>query len=326
MSNLPSIVCPIDFSDGSRTALNYAAVIADHFGARLLVMSVDDPLLASAAESAGLPPLTEETERELRRFVAQTVAADSLRAATLAFKVTVGKPATEILRLASEPHADLIVMSSHGRSGLSRRFFGSTTERVLRETTIPVLVTPGHAAPVASVTDISRQVKRIVAPVDLSETSAHQVKIAGGIALAMGVPLVIAHVLESIYIPPQLRTAIPGADHLRRDHVETRLHELVGSAETIVLAGDASEEIVRLADTRGAGLIVMGLHSSGPLGPRMGSVTYRVLCLTHAFVLALPPLPEREGRRGAWIDALRNVNRAADLRIEEPVVHQQRPV
>jgi nucleotide-binding universal stress UspA family protein len=59
----------------------------------------------------------------------------------------------------------------------------------------------------------------------------------------------------------------------------------------VVLTGEPSEEIVELADVRDAHLIVMGLHSSGLVGPRMGSVTYRVLCLTHAMVLALPPLP-----------------------------------
>jgi hypothetical protein len=47
---------------------------------------------------------------------------------------------------------------------------------------------------------------------------------------------------------------------------------------------------VKLANTRGAGLIVIGLHSSGLLGPRMGSVTCRVLCLTPALALALPPV------------------------------------
>ena len=50
-----------------------------------------------------------------------------------------------------------------------------------------------------------------------------------------------------------------------------------------------AEEIVELSRSRQANLIVMGLHSSGLLGPRMGSVTYRVLSMTDAFVLALPP-------------------------------------
>jgi nucleotide-binding universal stress UspA family protein len=165
---------------------------------------------------------------------------------------------------------------------------------VLRETTTPVLITPRDAARVASVSDISGRLRRVIAPVDLTGASPRQVRIAGGIAFAIGVPLLLAYVLESIYIPPRVRAAIPGADHERRADAEARLRALAASSggadvETLSLEGDASEEIVRLADTRGAGLIVMGLHSSGLLGPRMGSVTYRVLCRTRALVLALPP-------------------------------------
>jgi nucleotide-binding universal stress UspA family protein len=59
--------------------------------------------------------------------------------------------------------------------------------------------------------------------------------------------------------------------------------------ETLVISGDPADEIVKLADARHANLIVMGLHSSELLGPRMGSVTYRVLALTHKLVLAVPP-------------------------------------
>jgi nucleotide-binding universal stress UspA family protein len=294
MPDRPSIVCPIDFSDTSRTALNYAAAIAETVGARLLVVSVDDPLLASAAESAGFSSLNEETEDELRRFVMQTVVTPSSRAA-LDFVVRTGKPAPEILRIAQEAGSRLIVMSSQGRSGLGKAFFGSTTERVLRETTIPVLVTPRDAKQGASMSDMSRRLGRVIAPVDLTAASPDQVKIAAAIALALGVPLLLAHILESVYIPPRVRAAISGTDSARRGEAEARILDLVESSrlgdsvETIVLSGDPSEEIVKLADARGAGLIVMGLHSSGLLGPRMGSVTYRVLCLARALVLALPP-------------------------------------
>jgi nucleotide-binding universal stress UspA family protein len=279
------------------TALNYAAVIADHFGARLIVVSVDDPLLASAADSAGLPPLADETGRELRRFVSDALPGTAFHAVTVDFEVCSGKPATEILRVAQHTRSDLIVISSQGRSGLRKRFFGSTTEHVLRETTIPVLITPRHAHHVVSVEALSHHLKRVVVPVDLTAASAWQARVAGGIALAMGVPLVIAHVLEPVYVPPKLRVAFPGTDVERRDEVETRLRDLVEASgirpapEAIVLTGETSEEIVRLADTREAGLIVMGLHSSGVMAPRMGSVAYRVLCMARALVLALPSRP-----------------------------------
>jgi nucleotide-binding universal stress UspA family protein len=61
--------------------------------------------------------------------------------------------------------------------------------------------------------------------------------------------------------------------------------------EGLVAYGEPSEEIAKVANDRDVGLIVMGLHSSPLLGPRMGSVTYRVLCLAHTLVLALPPAP-----------------------------------
>ena len=62
-------------------------------------------------------------------------------------------------------------------------------------------------------------------------------------------------------------------------------------AEALIAYGEPAEEIAKVANDRDAGIIVMGLHSSPVLGPRMGSVTYRVLCLAHRLVLALPPVP-----------------------------------
>ena len=296
MTEVHSVVCPVDFSDASRSALGYAAAIANHFGAQLTVLTVDDPLLAEAAHTAGrIPSLTVETERELRRFCEEAVPDFSKRPKTVEYRVTVGKPATEILREAVAAHADVIVISSHGRTGMRKAFFGSTTERVLRETTVPVLVTPPGRVPAHSLSQLAQSIKRVVAPVDLSDASTRQVVVGGSIAQALSVPLIVAHVMEPIYIPFTVRVAIPGVEASRRARVEEELAGIIGSlssditAESIVLTGDASEEIVKLAEARNANLIVMGLHSSGVLGPRMGSVTYRVLCLTRALVLAIPP-------------------------------------
>ena len=302
MTYRPSLLCPVDFSEPSRAALRYAAAIADHFGALLTVVTVDDPLLTEVAATTGrMRSLAQETEDELRRFVDESLAQPSLDPKTIAFRVAIGKPAPTILRTAHEVAAELIVMSSHGPSGVRKMFFGSTTERVLRETTIPVLVTPVDREQPVSVSQASHHVRRILAPVDLTAASPQQVKVAAGLAGAIDVPLILAHVLEPVFVPPAVRLAVPGSDAARRDDADARLAALAASAgptvtiETLVVGGDPSEEIVKLADTRDARLIVMGLHSSGLLGPRMGSVTYRVLCLANAFVLALPPAPAPSG-------------------------------
>jgi nucleotide-binding universal stress UspA family protein len=295
-SHGPSVLCPVDFSDNSRAALRYATAVANHFGAQLTVLSVDDPLLAEAAATTGLvPSLGAETSRELSRFYGETLPSSSEGPKPVHFRVAVGKPAPEILRVAQQLEADLIVMSSHGRSGIRKIFFGSTTERVLRETTRPVLITPADGGPTAGLSEIARQINHVVAPVDLSADSPAQLAVAGGIAKALGVPLIVVNVLEPIFAAREARLAIPGVETARRTYAEEKLTAIGSSipadvrTETIVLTGDVSEEIVKLAEARRGNLIVMGLHSSGFLGPRMGSVTYRVLCLTHALVLALPP-------------------------------------
>jgi nucleotide-binding universal stress UspA family protein len=296
----PSVVCPVDFSEASRAALSFAAAIANHFDARLTVVVVDDPLLTEVAAATGrVPSLSDESEHELRRFCGDTQRTGP-GARTVEYVVASGKPATEILRVAREVAAELIVMGSHGRSGLRKMFFGSTTERVLRETSIPVLVTPDNRDRVVSLSTMSAHVHRIVAPVDLTASSPHQVEVAAHLAAALSVPLILAHVIEPVFIPYSVRALVPGADAERRSAVEEQLTALAESAardattESVVLTGEPSEEIVKLAQVRDARLIVMGLHSSGLLGPRMGSVTYRVLCLAHTLVLALPPVPAVE--------------------------------
>jgi nucleotide-binding universal stress UspA family protein len=293
MTDTPLFLCPVDFSEPSRTALRYAGAAADHFGARMLVMSVDDPLLATVAATRG--ELAGATARELREFVDATLPIGSGPAKSLDVRVAVGKPAAEILRVARESNADLIVMSSQGRSGAAKRFFGSTTEGVLRSTTTPVLVTPKENARVGSLPDIARSIGCILAPVDLSPASQRQVAVAAQIATSLSAPVVVPYVIEPVFVPPSVLWAVSGLESDRRAEAEASLRDLVRAAasersvETLVLTGDASEEIAKLAAARNAGLIVMGLHSSALLGPRMGSVTYRVLSMVEALVLAIPP-------------------------------------
>jgi nucleotide-binding universal stress UspA family protein len=302
------VLCPIDFSDPSRSALCYAAAIADHFGAHLTVLAVDDPLLAEAVHISGqIPSLAEATLGELRRFSQETLTKYEAGPKKIEFQVAVGKPATEILRAAHESRADLIVISSHGRTGIRKLFFGSTTERVLRETSVPVCITPDAKPPVSSLSEIARYINRIITPVDLTAASVHQLTVAAGLAEALSVPLIVPHVLEPIFVPYSVRLIMPGRDVARRTDAEETIARMTASiaarvhVEPIVVMGDPSEEIITLVEARRSNLLVMGLHSSGLLGPRMGSVTYRVLCRTRALVLALPPRMARPDTSGAHV-------------------------
>jgi len=296
MNLRPSILCPIDYSEGSAGALRYAAAIATHFATRLIVLSVEDPLLTEAldlgTETVWSP---EDSKREMLHFAEKTFGEEAGIAAALEYEVAVGKPAPEILRVARERSCDLIVISTHGVTGVRKLFFGSTTERVLRETTRPVLITPAHDPGTLHLEDARRIIGRVVVPVDLSSASTAQTRVARGIAEALSIPVILVHAVEPLKTGLMARLHGSSVESTRREAAENGLNELLATlprrqhAEALVVYGDPAEEVAKVARDRRAGLVVMGLHGSPLLGPRMGSVTYRLLCLTHALVLALPP-------------------------------------
>jgi nucleotide-binding universal stress UspA family protein len=292
----PSVLCPIDFSDSSRGALRYADAIAVHFGARLTVLAVNDPILGEAAEiRGGKARLVDDTLREMEKFCGEAFSARANGHGDVQFEVASGKPAPEILRVARERGSDLIVMASHGSTGFRKLFFGSTTERVLRETAVPTLVTPGGDPGQAPFDDVRKLVRRVLIPVDLTPATARQVAIARSLAEALSLHLLVLHVIEPVRSVVVAHVALPTVESERRYRVEAELERLVAAippgvkSEALIAYGEPAEEIAKVASDRDAGLIVMGLHSSQLLGPRMGSVTYRVLCLAHRLVLALPP-------------------------------------
>ena len=304
MASTPTVLCPVDFSDASRGALRFAAPIAARVGARLIVLAVEDPLLTEAISlGTGTRWEPEATRKELEHFVIRALDAAPAPALDLHYRVAVGKPAQQILQTAQTEACDLIVMSTHGVTGMRKLFFGSTTERVLRETTVPVLATPPVDDGPASLDDIRRMIGRILVPVDLTAASVRQVQVARALSEALSVPMIATHVVEPVRSPLAAQLHLPSIELERRARAEDALSELLGTVphqlhpEALVAYGDPAEEITKIARDRQTGLLVVGLHGSPVTGPRMGSVTYRVLCLARALVLALPPASgEREAQ------------------------------
>ena len=115
-------------------------------------------------------------------------------------------------------------------------------------------------------------------------------------AAGLEVPLLLAHVVEPVHFAVSGLPHMPNVEVERRFRAEKALADLALRipSEAAIRRRSSPTEIRRrrlpkVASDRDAGLIVIGLHASPLLGPRMGSVTYRVLCLTATLVLALPP-------------------------------------
>jgi nucleotide-binding universal stress UspA family protein len=155
-----TILVPVDFSPYAKAALYYAARIAERFGSSVLVLHViakeietgmvcrhvgprRTPLLGSEVAPMVVPAevrdtvsinLREQAQTALQRFVASRPVARPLD-----LRVEVGHPVEQILDLSTRDHVDLIVMGTHGRTGLAHAVLGSVAERVVRLAPCPVL-------------------------------------------------------------------------------------------------------------------------------------------------------------------------------------------
>lgn len=293
----PAILCPVDFSDASRGALRYGAVLAEHFGARLLVMTATDRLLAESAAMETTPArFRSETLEALRSFFAESIDR-SLPVVSISFASAIGKADAAILRTAREARSDIIVMSSHGLTGFRRMFFGSTTERVLRETTTPMLIVPGADPGPRSIEDAVASLRRVLVPLMLPDPHPQQMAVTRALSVAVGAAALLLHVVEPLRAALPLTERHVGAvERERRAQAEAQLDAWaarVPRAESLIAYGEPSEEIVKVARDRRAGLIIIGLHSSPLSGPRVGTVTYRVLSAAGTPILVLPPAPAK---------------------------------
>jgi nucleotide-binding universal stress UspA family protein len=139
------VLCPIDFSEHSRRAREYAAAVALDTKAPLHVLYVSDPLLvASAAAAFHARQLQEQTARELQALLDRTLTPRT-RTRLRVTAVLVGNPADQIIKAAARHRSDLIVVGAHGVNAAKRLLVGSTTLALLQRATVPVLAIPRRA-------------------------------------------------------------------------------------------------------------------------------------------------------------------------------------
>lgn len=130
------ILVPTDFSHTGDSALALATVLARDTGAKLLIVHVEEPPVAYGGGEMyyGVPePAYEEIERMLHKVVPTDPNVPCEH------RMITGDPASAIVRLAEDEHVDLVVMGTHGRTGLSRLLMGSVAEAVVRRAPCPVL-------------------------------------------------------------------------------------------------------------------------------------------------------------------------------------------
>jgi nucleotide-binding universal stress UspA family protein len=134
--NAHKILYPTDFSTAGQVALEMATSLARDRGAKLVIAHVEEPPVAYGGGELYYG-IAEPNVDDLRRMLAEVLPTDP--AVGYEHRLMVGSPATAIVHLAEKEGVDMIVMPTHGRTGLSRLLMGSVAEEVVRKAKCPVL-------------------------------------------------------------------------------------------------------------------------------------------------------------------------------------------
>lgn len=152
MVRLQKILVPVDFEEASRRAVLYALDIADKFNGVVKLLHIwQPPHFVDPEAQLHIQGLTVQSlgdyarksaQRQMDRFLKQFKGGDQVEQ-----RIETGDPANVIANVAREENFDLIVMGTHGRTGLSHLLLGSVAEKVVRVAPCPVLTTHGDATP-----------------------------------------------------------------------------------------------------------------------------------------------------------------------------------
>lgn len=298
-----NILVPTDFSTYANYALKYAVAMAKQFGATLHFAHVLDR--AALAGVRGNDMWLGETEshaviESMREHATSRMAhlrqiADDEGVAS-AEHIVLGGPAPEILHLTEQTGSTLIVMATHGRSGVEHLVFGSVAEKVVRQSPVPVLSVKHPEREFVKEYDLSLEIRRILFPTDFSPFSDKALPFAKSLAAEFGATLVIFHATQVPLVLPEVLpdSAIqlgPQLEDESRELVKKMCADIDGVAvEGEVRIGAAHREIAAYAAETAVDLIVIPTHGRSGLGHALfGSVSEKVVRVARCPVLTIRP-------------------------------------
>jgi nucleotide-binding universal stress UspA family protein len=290
MLKIERILCPVDFSEFSIRAYEYAHSFARHYGAKLFIQHVAEPFLPIHHSYVSQPVIDQaysqqlaEAEQKFRELTTQRNRGEVETDVVLER----GPVADSILLFAEAKNIDLIAMGTHGRRGLDRLVLGSVTERVLRKAQCPVLAVhnPAQAGSGSQVEPV--QIRKILFCTDFSDNSPRALEYALLLACQYKAEISLLHVIER---------SSPGREldaekEQGMKHLQAIVPENVRNCVTIVpavRAGKAYQEILEHAAETQTDLVVMGVRGRNAVNIALfGSTTHRVLQLGQCPVLVV---------------------------------------
>ncbi|RKD88970.1 universal stress protein [Halopiger aswanensis] len=252
------ILFPTDGSQGASVVFDHVLDIAAEHGATVHVLNVADPALVFQPQKDLLDALEQEGEA----FVRDAADRARKRGVETVTEVQKGEPYSTIVDYAASQDVDLVVMPTHGRRGLERFLLGSTTERVLRRSDVPVLtIRPDDDG------TITYPYQTVLAPTDGSTCAQEAIETAADVTTATRATLHLLTVVDIASLGIDVRSDIQvaqleeAADAILDD--ATAVAETAGvepAAETVEYGPSIHEGILSYIEDHDVDLVVVGTH------------------------------------------------------------------
>lgn len=290
--NLQKILVPIDFSEYSDSAFQYALGFAKNIQAHLTLIHVEVLINSLQPEALFGATKMEKTIRkvlsDIQGQLKERIDAAKAEGVSADYAVIQGKSAANsILEYVQQNPYDLIIMGTHGRTGIKHFILGSIAEKLVRLSPTPVLTLHKSTQ--------KFRLKHILMPVDFSEFSLKAVEYGTEIARRFQSEITLLHVIESLPYPafypegfspafdfdPQLRQRI-------NENLDTILHDAELPVHRVIRMGTPSTEIVHYAQKKDIDLILMSTRGlTGLEHILIGSTTERVVRMSEVPVLTI---------------------------------------
>jgi nucleotide-binding universal stress UspA family protein len=297
MPVIDHVICPIDISPAARPLITFATTWARWYDAELHVLHAIPPpeLIGDPIGGVALSPPTrpwQEVQADIERIVPDTVVGTR----RWHLDVVEAPPVEAILDAAAKRPHSMVIMATHGRSGLDRVVHGSVTAAVTHHAPCSVLVLPARAAESAEPVP---PCQRILCALDFLPSSRHALQHALQLAEQAGAELEIVHVLETAGDEDALglrHFSVPEYHNARHQEAMEEIRRAIPerarrwcTIQQKVVSGHPARELLRAAEEAQADLIVMGAGDRYHLRSMwLGGVTDRLLRLAHAPVLIVP--------------------------------------
>jgi len=300
------IICTTDLSDFSNRSIPYGIALAKEYGSKLYICHVIDlPPVALYGEAhfdliAQQQRLVDYAHDQLDEYMADLL---------IPWEpiITVGRAADKIKDIVEEKHADLVIATAHGRSGLKRLVLGSVTERLMRILPCPLLAVRGEVHDQTPFSEQGFRLKRILVGCDFSKDSTLAFDYALSLAQEFETELYLAHVVETPVYHDLIARGIATEEHTDqslRSHLRKKLDDMLPpevvnwtTPKLSLLVGRPDEEIIKFAILNDIDLIVLGVHGRGLMEALLvGSTTDRVMRQAPCTVLSVRQYPESENQ------------------------------